>query len=66
MPGANPIADRFCGLSVPSVADTGAGLALDKIIFFLVTGQAGISETDLGDDSSGTPRPNTFPCDGTP
>jgi hypothetical protein len=60
-PGSNALARRDCGLGVPGVddptpPDPGA------CAFFLTSGVAGGFESDLGNDSGGTPRPNAHPC----
>ena len=41
--------------------DTGTP-APGEVDFYLATRVFGVSETDLGDDSGGNPRPNDNPC----
>ena len=59
-PGSNALADRHCGESSTSVAESGMP-ALHDASFSLVTGVTGGVEGSLGASSSG-PRPNTNPC----
>jgi len=60
-PGSNPIAQRSCGLTVPSIADTEA-LAPGGAKFALVTSVTGVVESNLGTNSAGATRSNTSPC----
>jgi len=61
VPGSNPIAQRSCGLTVPSVADTET-LAVGAAKFALVTSVTGSIESSLGTNSAGATRPNANPC----
>jgi hypothetical protein len=56
-----PLAARTCLTGSPSVADT-VVLSPGQAVFFLTTGGTGVSETDLGTDSSGMLRPNDNSC----
>jgi hypothetical protein len=60
-PGSNPLAERFCGLPVPSLAD-GVTLAPGAVAIYLVTDASGRVEGSLGQDSAGNERPNDNPC----
>jgi hypothetical protein len=59
--GSNALADRRCDLDGPSLADE-SDLLPGQVAFFLVSGNAGGSEGDLGTDGDGFPRPNQSPC----
>ncbi len=59
--GAVPLATQLCGLGTP-IADAGPALLAGEAVFFLVTGMAGLTESDLGTDSLGALRPNDNPC----
>ncbi|HZN55506.1 MAG TPA: thrombospondin type 3 repeat-containing protein [Candidatus Polarisedimenticolaceae bacterium] len=60
-PGSNPLAGRFCGLTSPAFDDPIVPAA-GRCAFYLPTGRDAVSEMDLGEDSSGAPRPNVNPC----
>jgi hypothetical protein len=60
-PGSNPLARKDCKLKDPSVVDNDPPAA-GQTAFFLTTGVFGSSESGLGTDSSGNPRPNANPC----
>ena len=59
-PASGPVASRECGLTDPWAFDEGVNPG--QVAFFLTTGVASGVESDLGEDSSGTPRPNSNPC----
>ena len=61
LPGSNDLAGRECALGSPfwqGVGDPDAG----EVAFFLATGVNAGNESNLGTDSTGTPRPNAHPC----
>lgn len=62
LPGSNPLAERWCGLTATTTIDTDAPGGAHQVTFYLVTGVAAGVEGDLGTDSAGTPRPNEHPC----
>jgi hypothetical protein len=61
LPGSNDLAGRQCGLVTPSAADAGEPDP-GKTAFYLVSGVSSGVESDLGTDSSGSPRANDHPC----
>ncbi len=61
VPGANPLADRHCGLAVTLLDDLGSPPP-GKVKFALVTGVQGGTEGSLGTNSAGGERANTHPC----
>jgi hypothetical protein len=60
-PDSVPLARADCRLHDPWATDTEPPLP-GQVATFLVTGNAGGLEADLGSDSSGAPRPNDHPC----
>jgi hypothetical protein len=60
-PGSNALAQRQCGLTSPFHEDLDV-VPSGKVAFYLITGNSGGGEGDLGTDSSGAPRPNDNPC----
>jgi len=60
-PGSNALAERLCDLGASFVADL-PDLQIGQVAFYLVSGNANSSESDLGSDGSGVPRPNSSPC----
>jgi hypothetical protein len=60
-PGANPLARRECGQAVPVLIDTDVP-APGQAAHYLATSVLPAGETDLGETSDGTPRPNANPC----
>lgn len=61
LPGANPVADRFCDLPGVGMAD-GWTPGTGSFAFYLVTGDQSGVEIDLGQDGGGAARPNTHAC----
>jgi hypothetical protein len=61
LPGAHPLAERFCGLAQASLADSVIPQA-GSVAFHLVTGVGASGENSLGTDSAGAERPNAHPC----
>ncbi len=59
--GAGTLAEMRCALSGTRIEDPNTP-AVGKCAFFLVTGETGGVESDLGRDSAGNVRPNTHPC----
>jgi len=55
------LGDRNCALTTPSWADAPV-LQVGEFVHYLLTGQGAGGESDLGMNSSGTPRPNANPC----
>jgi hypothetical protein len=62
-PDAVSLADRWCGLSSPVLADAGDPPP-HQTVFYLVTGylDGSGSESGLGTDGDGVPRPHDNPC----
>ena len=60
-PGSNPLAARRCRRSAPPWHDARPP-SPGQVAFYLITGVQGLTESDLGHDSSGQLRPNAFPC----
>jgi hypothetical protein len=60
-PGSNPLARQDCRLQDPWSDDPGAPV-VGAAAFFLTTGRAGSTESGLGEDGDGFPRPNANPC----
>jgi len=60
-PGSVPLALRFCELDQTSSAQA-VTPASGAAAFYLATGLAGGIESELGEDTSGSPRPNANPC----
>ena len=60
-PGSNETAGTSCGLTDPRARDEFVPKP-GNVAFYLVTGMDGVAESDLGEDGSGTLRPNTNPC----
>lgn len=60
-PGSNPLADRGCSLSNPYM-DVLTTPGPGEVAFHLATGMSGGVESSLGNDSSGTQRPNDGAC----
>jgi hypothetical protein len=60
-PGSNPLADRHCGLTTPTVDDVEA-LSPGNVKFTLVSAVSGGIEGSLGTNSAAVTRPNTNPC----
>lgn len=60
-PATTPLAERNCYVFDPSVSD-GPEPPIGQGVFYLVTGMSGGIESDLGNNSSGVPRPNSNPC----
>ena len=58
---ASPAADRFCMLQGAFLNDPFQP-APGQVLNYLVTGTTGPTESSLGNDSSGAPRPNAYPC----
>jgi len=56
-----PLAARTCRTARTAVDDLPV-LSPGQSVFFLSTGRAGVSESDLGTDSSGALRPNDNSC----
>ncbi len=65
LPGSDPEADRFCGLATTFFDDLHTP-APGEVAHYLVTYGSGALESDLGQDSSGTNRPNDNPCPAGP
>ena len=61
VPGSNDLAGRECGLMDPIWPGIGTPDP-GETAFFLATGVNVQGESDLGTDSAGNPRPNTYPC----
>ena len=62
-PGSNPIAGRTCGISDPTFwVDDLESPPSGTVAFYLITGQTGPLEGDLGLDSGEQPRVNGAPC----
>jgi hypothetical protein len=61
VPGSNALAARDCGLVDPFVAD-GIVPESGQTAFYLISGVSGGIEGGLGEDSTGSPRPNDSPC----
>ena len=62
VPGIVPGADQFCGLGPVNFFVDPYIPPVGKAVFYLVSGSDGITEFDLGTDSTGAFRPNTIPC----
>ena len=60
-PGANPLAARVCGLFNPALDDSEEP-AVGECMFYLASGIFSGTERNLGEDSTGTDRPNDTPC----
>ena len=60
VPGSNGAARRDCGLATPQ--DPDPDIPDWGQVFFLVSGVADNSESDLGSNSAGVQRANTYPC----
>lgn len=60
-PSVYPLAARTCGLSDTSLLDPFQP-PRGKAVFYLPSGSRAGVEGDLGTDSAGRTRPNTFPC----
>ena len=61
IPGSNALAARWCDRTDAWLSSSDVP-APSGLAFFLVSGSAGGVEGDLGEDSSGTTRPNINPC----
>ncbi len=61
LPGANALAQRHCGATVPRVDDFDQP-PTGKTVFSLVAGVQNGVEGSLGQDSRGVERPNANPC----
>jgi hypothetical protein len=61
LPGTNPLAERDCGVIGFYVSDSDTP-PVGAVQFSLVTGIVGSVEGSLGQDSTGTERPNANPC----
>ena len=62
--GLAQLANRTIGESVSVLGPIGRGFVPDPghVSYYLVTGTTSLSETDLGTDSAGRPRPNHNGC----
>ena len=60
-PGSNPLAAQQCGEMTPWLEDS---LVPEpwQVAFYLTTGVTNGTESDLGIDSAGFSRPNSYPC----
>jgi hypothetical protein len=60
-PAQVPLARRDCSMTATQATDT-VSVPPGKVLFYLVSGTQGGVEGDLGEDSTGSPRPNANPC----
>jgi hypothetical protein len=61
LPGSNPIAARYCSLTIGQRDDL-VNPAVGKAAFYLVGGRPESAQLELGVDGDGVPRPNANPC----
>jgi hypothetical protein len=61
LPGSDPVAARFCGLSLPQFDDAFAPVA-GVTAYYLISGVSAGVEGGLGEDGEGLPRTNLNPC----
>jgi hypothetical protein len=61
LPGSNPLAARSCSLTA-ALLDDAIVPAKGAAAFYLVGGRPASSQSDLGVDGDGVPRPNANPC----